>query len=585
MSRPLTVALLQLRAFDLAQHRQAWDDLLLRVDEAGALEPHADLIVLPEASYPAYFLHSRATYDAVDVLPDAEVLGVLGERARRYGSAIAAGLVLHGEERGGVPGMLENASVLFSPDGSVAGRTAKSFLWHFDREWFARGAQHPVFDVAGARAGLLVCADVRLPEIPRALAVGGAEVIVDCTAWVSSGRDPAALTTPQVEYLVPARAIENRTWIVAADKCGVEAGTIVYAGRSGVCDPSGQWVVQAPADQPGIVIHTLDLDAAAGFPVVRRPELYGDAAQDGATSRAAVLAREPIAAEASAARVAAVALDASPSAVEAMVRIRQLVHALTAQGSRLIVLPDFVGSDPRGVSGEELMPQMQALSAETGTLLAFVLAERTAGPTYKTLVLVGNGQVLAAHRQTHLRDSDALAGFAAGDQPAPVVDTTFGNIGLIAGVEGLVPEIPRGLKLRGAELLVWSAGNVGAPLRTLARARANEERAYVIAAGDTSAAGGGYLVDPTGAVIGETLVGEPMAMSADVHRLLARWNDMAPGTNPVRDRQPESFGILFPAGERVGPDSDRRVSPRATDARGNASTSRRAPDGQAAPSG
>src|SRR5688572_28121853 len=212
MSRPLIVALLQLRAFDLAQHRAAWDDLLHHIDEAGALDPHPDLIVLPEASYPAYFLHSRATYDAAGVLPDSEVLGALAERAHRHGSAIVAGLVLHGEEGLAATGMLENASVLFAPEGTVQGRTAKSFLWHFDREWFAPGGRYPVFDVAGGHAGLLVCADARLPEIPRALAVGGAEVIVDCTAWVASGRDARELSSPQVDYLVPARAIENGTW-------------------------------------------------------------------------------------------------------------------------------------------------------------------------------------------------------------------------------------------------------------------------------------------------------------------------------------------------------------------------------------
>ena len=93
MTRPFTVALLQLRAFNLAQHREAWDDLLRHIDEAAALDPHPDLIVLPEASYPAYFLHSRAAYDAAGVLPDTEVVATLVERARRHGSAIAIGLV------------------------------------------------------------------------------------------------------------------------------------------------------------------------------------------------------------------------------------------------------------------------------------------------------------------------------------------------------------------------------------------------------------------------------------------------------------------------------------------------------------
>ena len=48
--------------------------------------------------------------------------------------------------------------------------------------------------------------------------------------------------------MLAARAIENGAWVVAADKVGVEAGTIVYAGRSGVVDPAGRWRVQAPFD-------------------------------------------------------------------------------------------------------------------------------------------------------------------------------------------------------------------------------------------------------------------------------------------------------------------------------------------------
>lgn len=548
MTRPLTVALLQLRAFDLAQHREAWADLLARIDEAAALDPHPDLIVLPEASYPAYFLHSRADYDAAGVLSDAEVNATLGERARRHHTTIAAGLVQVGAAGTNAAGWLENASVLFGPDGSIVGRTAKSFLWHFDSTWFAPGERHDVFDVAGARAGLLVCADARLPEIPRALAVGGAEVIVDCTAWVSSGRDAGLLSSVQVDYVVPARAIENGTWVVAADKAGTEADSIVYAGRSGIVDPHGNWVAQAPSDRPGIVLHTLDLDAASGPPIARRPALYGDAAAQGAGSRAAQLANEPIVPADGATRVAAVALNASPSAVDLVDQLRALVRTLAAQGVRMVVLPDLAGEDARAVSQQELLPLIEALAMETATMLAVTVAERTADATYKAVSLIDRGRLLATHRQTHLSPREMAAGFAAGDVVPPIVATTFGNIGLLSASEGLVPELARGLKLRGAELLAWSAGDLGgtrAPLRTMARVRANEERCYVIAAGDASPTGGGYVVDPTGAVIGETLAGRAMAMSADVHRMLTRWNDMAPGTNPVHDRHPETFGMLF----------------------------------------
>ena len=143
MSRPLRVALLQLEAYDLAGHELAWAQLLERIDDAAADEP--DLIVLPEASYPAYFLGSIEEYEAAGVRPDAEVLATLGERARRHGCHIAAGLVLRREDGG-----LENACVLFDPQGAVMGRYAKSFLWHFDRHWFSAGDSFPVFRIGEA---------------------------------------------------------------------------------------------------------------------------------------------------------------------------------------------------------------------------------------------------------------------------------------------------------------------------------------------------------------------------------------------------------------------------------------------------
>ena len=106
----------------------------------------------------------------------------------------------------------------------------------------------------------------------------------------------------------------------------------------------------------------------------------------------------------------------------------------------------------------------------------------------------------------------------------------------MVGSEGLVPELAQSLKMRGSELVGWSAGDIGTPLRTFARARALEHHFYVLAAGDTSEDGGGYVIAPGGTVLTETLPDRSMVMTADINRLLASWNDMAPGTNPLHDR-------------------------------------------------
>jgi len=538
LSTTLKVALLQLRARDLEQHDLAFEEMLAAIDAAGAGEP--DLIVLPEATYPAYFLRSREAYDAADVRPDADVEAALGERARRLGCSIVAGLVQRHTD-----GRLVNASVHFGLDGNVRERYVKSFLWHFDSTWFTAGDRLPLSTIGDASAGMMICADGRLPEIARTYAVGGARLLIDPTAWVSTGRRREALGTIQVDSLLPARAIENGVWIVAADKVGVEAGTLVYAGRSGVVNPRGEWVVQAPSDQPGIVAYELELDEASGPPVERRPTLYAGASMPGAKSEAMRLAREPLTIEDAAARVGAVALDPAPSAVELMERCRAIVRSLAVQDCALIVLPDFAGSDTRAVTQQEFLPQFKSLSQETGTLLAVGLAERDNGSTYKTLYLLDHGTLLVTHRQTHLDAREREAGFSAGDEPPPVVETAVGYLGLLLGSEGLVPELPRSLKLRGTEFLLWSAGTVGAPLRVLARARAAENRYYAIVAGTADARGGGYVVDPNGTPLGETLEDEQMGISGDVNRALARWNDMAPHTNPVLNRPLDAFAPLF----------------------------------------
>ena len=552
----LDVALLQLRAFGLADHEAAWAELLRRIDEAASPPdgPPPALIVAPEASYPAYYLHSRADYEAARVLPDAEVEATLAERAARHGATIVVGLV---QRTSG--GALRNHAVCFGPSGEVLGRASKRFLWHFDSEWFEAAWSEPVegdsvVEVGGARAGVFVCADGRLPEIPRALAAAGAELLIDPTAWVSSGRDPAALSNPQVDYMLAARAIENGAWVVAADKVGVEAGSIVYAGRSGVVDPSGRWRAQAPSDEPGIIRASIDLDGARGVPVARRPELYGGAAIAGEDSPAALATAEPIVVGEAEVRVAAAALTSQPSAVDLMEQVRAMTATLATQGAELLVLPDLAGADPNALSQAELLPQLEALSAETGLMLAVTLAERpTRGDdeerAYKSMLLLDGGALLYAHRQAHLDAAEADAGFTPGDEPPPLVETRLGRLGLLAGGDALAPEPARALKLAGAELLVWCtgpvAGTVEDAVRVIARTRAAENRVYVVASAGPDRAGGAYVVEPSGAVAAESPAGEAMAVAADVNRALPRRHLVAPRTDPIAAHHPEAYPGLF----------------------------------------
>ncbi|MBI5287709.1 MAG: carbon-nitrogen hydrolase family protein [Chloroflexi bacterium] len=266
MSKTARIALLQLPAFSLEEAAASLAHTLRRIDEVLAAEK-PDLVALPEVTYPAYFL-GTSDRPVCGVLSPVEAAGRFAAKAREHGIYIAVGLALDAAGGG-----YANGAALFGRDGALVGRYDKSFLWHFDNRWFSQGSAYPVFETDIGRVGMLVCADGRLPEIARSLTLNGAQIILDLTAWVSGGRQPGELTTTQYDYLMRTRAAENGVWIACADKCGVEAESIVYAGRSCFIDPRGNVLAALGPNEEGALVYDVPLTDAAP-PVLRRPELY-----------------------------------------------------------------------------------------------------------------------------------------------------------------------------------------------------------------------------------------------------------------------------------------------------------------------
>ncbi|HEX6031714.1 MAG TPA: nitrilase-related carbon-nitrogen hydrolase [Tepidiformaceae bacterium] len=512
---PFTVALCQVRAYDIEEAETNLQGILAALDEAG--RRGAQLVGLPECAYPAYYIKDANPYDRPDVRPFDEVCGLLAAKARQYGYWLAAGMAVpHG------PGRVTNSAVVFGPDGEVKGRYDKSFLWHFDTYWFERGREWPVWDTGFCRFGVLICADGRQPEVARSLAVNGAEVILDLTAWVSWARTTAELTTTQCEYLMPVRALENGVWVAAADKWGPEDQSIIYAGRSTVIGPDGVTRVCAPSDQETVVVFGIEPEAAEAVP--RRPALYRRLVEPTDSLPVTKLLDETLVPDRGNRRVAIVPGNGAFD-VEAM-----LAHyeGLRRQESDLVV---FAGS--HGPEGWQVdLPRIEATVREHGGALAFAVS--TNGCAQAQSALLVTAERTHEHQATHGR------GIALGESPAPVVATPAGNVGLLCGDEGLVPEVGRCLALEGAEILAWPLFAAHPQAERVARCRSDENRVYTAAAWP----GGGVITAPNGSPLTAVPEGTGVAMAAQVNRALARWKDMAPHTHAIRDRLPEAYGHL-----------------------------------------
>ncbi len=137
----------------------------------------------------------------------------------------------------------------------------------------------PVVALGDAHFGFPTCWDQWFPELARAYSLAGAEVIVYPTAIGSEPDHPGFDTEPLWEQVIKGNGIANGTFMVAVNRIGDEPPLRFY-GSSFVSDPYGRVLVQAPRDEPAVLVADLDLDARrdwlALFPFLgtRRPDTY-----------------------------------------------------------------------------------------------------------------------------------------------------------------------------------------------------------------------------------------------------------------------------------------------------------------------
>jgi predicted amidohydrolase len=249
----LRVALVQFEARDDIDDNVARAATLAREAAAGA-----DLVVLPEyVGYRGADVGFRASARSIPG-PTTDPFAAV---AREHGCWVLAGS--HAEASGD-PDRPYNTAVLIDPRGVIAATYRKLHLFDVavddgpaDRESarVSAGDRAVVVDVDGVGLGLSICYDLRFPELYRALALAGAEVLaVPAVFTERTGRD-------HWEVLLRARAIENGAWVVAAGGCGRGgAGAIPAWGHSMIVDPWGRVVAEAGMEE---AIVRADLNTAA----------------------------------------------------------------------------------------------------------------------------------------------------------------------------------------------------------------------------------------------------------------------------------------------------------------------------------
>ena len=204
--------------------------------------------------------------------------------ARETGVHVHASLYERAPDDGDERGF--NTAILVAPDGSLVARTRKLHIpvtaGYYEDRYFRPGPPEegfPVVPVGDARLGLPTCWDQWFGELARAYSIAGAEVLVYPTAIGSEPDHPGFDTEPLWEQVIIGNGIQNGTFMVAVNRIGTEPPLTFY-GSSFISDPYGRKLVQAPRDEPAVLVADLDLDQRRDwlelFPFLRtrRPDAY-----------------------------------------------------------------------------------------------------------------------------------------------------------------------------------------------------------------------------------------------------------------------------------------------------------------------
>jgi predicted amidohydrolase len=225
----------------------------------------ADLVVAAEMITTGYHIGAR-THELAEPA-DGPTAARMSALARETGVALAYGYPEAAGEH------VYNSVQLIGNTGQRLANYRKTHLFGaIDKDWFVAGTEAVVqADLDGVRVGLLICYDVEFPEMVRAHALAGTELLAVPTALMS----PYELVA---DTLVPARAYESQLFVAYANRCDTER-ELTYCGRSCVIAPTGDVLARAGA---GPELITADVERAALLAsrlenthlADRRPELY-----------------------------------------------------------------------------------------------------------------------------------------------------------------------------------------------------------------------------------------------------------------------------------------------------------------------
>lgn len=214
-----------------------------------------DFVILPEMFCCPYQTQNFPVYAEEEGWP---VWQQLSEYANQYGIYLIGGSMPEKDAEGKV----YNTSYIFDRQGKQIGKHRKVHLFDIDvtggqtfkeSDTLTAGDHDTVFDTEFGRMGVILCFDIRFPELARMMVNDGAKAIFVPAAFnMTTG--PA-----HWELSFRTRALDNQIYMIGCAPMRDESAGYISWGHSIVTDPWGR-VIDMLDEKEGVLLTELDLD-------------------------------------------------------------------------------------------------------------------------------------------------------------------------------------------------------------------------------------------------------------------------------------------------------------------------------------
>jgi len=213
------------------------------VYQAGRSNP--DVVVLPETWNTGFFPDNLIEHAEQS---GEKAFARMSELAKELGVVLVGGSVSNVRN-----GRVYNTAKVYDRKGQEIVKYDKIHLFSpgKENEFYVEGDQVVTFNIEGHKCGLVICYDLRFPELIRRLALDGIEMLFIPAEWPH----------PRLDHwrtLQKARAIENQIFVISCNGVGL-GKNIKFCGHSSVINPWGEILKEAEEEEV-ILLAELDTD-------------------------------------------------------------------------------------------------------------------------------------------------------------------------------------------------------------------------------------------------------------------------------------------------------------------------------------